>query len=208
MSSNVLATKDANLLLASNGPANSSATGHEGKDTMTMEYHRQVLQSKMEEEKYEKPFVAACFVPSNPTTTTTATYSAPSSNPAESEEDEENYVLSSSSSPQMPPVIIPIPGRGSDADSGSNTGDTAAGGANNKKPNSRADIVLIRERQKQQYISPSDNIMSPCTAKLTALRTKQAGKAKPKSLFAQTSSKKLGGDALFGSKPSPKEPEN
>jgi hypothetical protein len=27
-----------------------------------------------------------------------------------------------------------------------------------------------------QYISPSDNIMSPCTAKLTALRNKQVGK--------------------------------
>lgn len=29
---------------------------------------------------------------------------------------------------------------------------------------------------KQQYISPSDNIMSPCTAKLTALRNKRVGK--------------------------------
>ncbi|CAK7271846.1 hypothetical protein SEPCBS57363_004832 [Sporothrix epigloea] len=43
----------------------------------------------------------------------------------------------------------------------------------------------------KQYISPSDNIMSPCTAKLKALRTKQAGKAKPKSLFAQASARKI-----------------
>ncbi|KAH6686315.1 hypothetical protein F5X68DRAFT_232480 [Plectosphaerella plurivora] len=49
------------------------------------------------------------------------------------------------------------------------------------------------------YISPSDNIMSPCTAKLTALRNKQIGKVKPKSLFAQTSSKKLGAD-IFGTR--------
>jgi hypothetical protein len=28
----------------------------------------------------------------------------------------------------------------------------------------------------KQYISPSDNIMSPCTAKLSALRNKQVGK--------------------------------
>lgn len=44
------------------------------------------------------------------------------------------------------------------------------------------------------YISPSDNIMSPCTAKLNAFRNKQVGKAKPKSLFAQASSKKLSSD--------------
>ncbi|KAK3378536.1 hypothetical protein B0H63DRAFT_480195 [Podospora didyma] len=51
----------------------------------------------------------------------------------------------------------------------------------------------------KQYISPSDNIMSPCTAKLSAFRNKQVGKVKPKSLFAQASSKKLASDGLFGS---------
>ncbi|KAG9246227.1 hypothetical protein BJ878DRAFT_300412 [Calycina marina] len=50
---------------------------------------------------------------------------------------------------------------------------------------------------KQSYVSPSDNIMSPCTQKLSAYRNKQVGKAKPKSLFAKTSKKNLGG-ALFG----------
>ncbi|KAB5563016.1 hypothetical protein GE09DRAFT_1219598 [Coniochaeta sp. 2T2.1] len=54
----------------------------------------------------------------------------------------------------------------------------------------------------QTYISPSDNIMSPCTAKLSAFRNKQVGKVKPKSLFAKASAKKLeGGDNLFASKP-------
>lgn len=67
--------------------------------------------------------------------------------------------------------------------------------------------------------------MSPCTAKLNALRNKQVGKyvlslddglghqkrmltvlyphrVKPKSLFAQASSKRLrGSEGLFGSKP-------
>lgn len=47
------------------------------------------------------------------------------------------------------------------------------------------------EQQNKQYVSPSDNIMSPCTAKLTALRNKQVGKVKPKSLFAQGVAKKL-----------------
>ncbi|KAH8908964.1 hypothetical protein BR93DRAFT_926086 [Coniochaeta sp. PMI_546] len=57
------------------------------------------------------------------------------------------------------------------------------------------------QAQGQTYISPSDNIMSPCTAKLSAFRNKQVGKVKPKSLFAKASAKKLGGDSLFDSKP-------
>ncbi|KAG6993819.1 hypothetical protein G7Y79_00050g085560 [Physcia stellaris] len=43
-----------------------------------------------------------------------------------------------------------------------------------------------------KYVSPSDNIMSPCTQKLSALKGKQFGKAKPKSLFAQTAGKNVG----------------
>ncbi|KAJ4306587.1 hypothetical protein N0V88_001391 [Collariella sp. IMI 366227] len=66
----------------------------------------------------------------------------------------------------------------------------------------------IEEGENKAYISPSDNIMSPCTAKLSAFRNKQVGKVKPKSLFAQASAKKLGSgsssdDALFGSKSAP-----
>ncbi|KAF3077045.1 hypothetical protein CFAM422_000200 [Trichoderma lentiforme] len=88
----------------------------------------------------------------------------------------------------------------------------------------------------KQYVSPSDTIMSPCTAKLSALRSKQVTKyvrpsnfipnalkattisttqnnferltesvcsrAKPKSLFAQASSKKLNTDEnLLGTRP-------
>ncbi|KAM7194974.1 hypothetical protein V8F20_007700 [Naviculisporaceae sp. PSN 640] len=63
----------------------------------------------------------------------------------------------------------------------------------------------MEQEESKTYISPSDNIMSPCTAKLSAFRNKQVGKAKPKSLFAQASAKKYdggngtnGGD-LFGS---------
>ncbi|EKD17884.1 uncharacterized protein L3040_004424 [Drepanopeziza brunnea f. sp. 'multigermtubi'] len=68
---------------------------------------------------------------------------------------------------------------------------------------------LEESQGKQTYISPSDNIMSPCTAKLSAYRSKQVGKAKPKSLFAKTSSKNLSvgagasGGGLFASKPVP-----
>ncbi|KAL2172533.1 hypothetical protein VTG60DRAFT_5287 [Thermothelomyces hinnuleus] len=61
--------------------------------------------------------------------------------------------------------------------------------------------------ENKTFVSPSDNIMSPCTAKLSAFRSKQVGKVKPKSLFAQASAKRLeaegvsNGGALFGSKP-------
>ncbi|KAK0636265.1 hypothetical protein B0T17DRAFT_518629 [Bombardia bombarda] len=57
----------------------------------------------------------------------------------------------------------------------------------------------MEEDEGKQYVSPSDTIMSPCTAKLSAFRNKQVGKVKPKSLFAQASTKKLEGDNLFGS---------
>ncbi|KAK3308588.1 uncharacterized protein B0T15DRAFT_491161 [Chaetomium strumarium] len=66
----------------------------------------------------------------------------------------------------------------------------------------------MEQGENKTYISPSDNIMSPCTAKLSAFRNKQVGKSvKGKSLFAQASAKKLEaggspkGDALFGNKP-------
>ncbi|RFU35866.1 hypothetical protein B7463_g503, partial [Scytalidium lignicola] len=53
-------------------------------------------------------------------------------------------------------------------------------------------------KSNQTYVSPSDNIMSPCTAKLSAYRSKQVGKAKPKSLFAKTSAKNLASGSMFG----------
>jgi hypothetical protein len=67
----------------------------------------------------------------------------------------------------------------------------------------------MEQGENKTFISPSDNIMSPCTAKLSAFRSKQVGKGKPKSLFAQASAKKLGADGssngggLFGSKAAP-----
>ncbi|KAI8956813.1 hypothetical protein F5Y11DRAFT_341823 [Daldinia sp. FL1419] len=56
----------------------------------------------------------------------------------------------------------------------------------------------MEEEKQKQYVSPSDTIMSPCTAKLTALKGRVASKAKPKSLFAQTSAKKFDGKDIFG----------
>ncbi|GAW12567.1 hypothetical protein ANO14919_019370 [Xylariales sp. No.14919] len=59
---------------------------------------------------------------------------------------------------------------------------------------------MEEENSTQQYISPSDNIMSPCTAKLNALKGRHAGKAKPKSLFAQASAKKFVGENVLGAR--------
>ncbi|KAH8821607.1 hypothetical protein F5884DRAFT_827829 [Xylogone sp. PMI_703] len=57
---------------------------------------------------------------------------------------------------------------------------------------------IEQAKENPTYVSPSDNIMSPCTAKLSAYRNKQVGKAKPKSLFAKTSAKSLGSGSMFG----------
>jgi hypothetical protein len=54
MSSAVLADKDVNAAAAQ--PANQKG------DVKTMEYHRQVLQSKLDEEQYVIAFVCSCMV--------------------------------------------------------------------------------------------------------------------------------------------------
>ncbi|KAJ4136128.1 hypothetical protein NW768_003736 [Fusarium equiseti] len=62
---------------------------------------------------------------------------------------------------------------------------------------------MAEDETADKYVSPSDNIMSPASKKINALRNKHANKAKPKSLFAQASAKKLQGDNPFGAKPAP-----
>ncbi|KHO00339.1 Spo12 [Metarhizium album ARSEF 1941] len=106
------------------------------KDVKSMEYHRQVFQSKMAAEPYA--------------------------------------LLSS------PAAALGRPPRPSAAAAASSSADAAS--------------------RTKQYVSPSDNIMSPCTAKINALRNKHASKAKPKSLFAQASVKKLNGENALGAR--------
>ncbi|KAK6071692.1 hypothetical protein SCUP234_09613 [Seiridium cupressi] len=123
MAGNVLAEKDINT----HGVQMGSASADNKGDVKSMEYHRQVLQSKMEKEKYAD--------------TVSRWYR---------EEQTAN--------------------------------------------------VFAPRRDQQTYVSPSDGIMSPCTAKLNALRNKQVGKTKPKSLFAQASAKKFEGENVLGAK--------
>ncbi|RYP68094.1 hypothetical protein DL771_006836 [Monosporascus sp. 5C6A] len=64
----------------------------------------------------------------------------------------------------------------------------------------------MENKEGQTTISPSDEIMSPCTAKLSKMRGKQASKAKPKSLFAQASAKKFSGENVFGARDATQSP--
>ncbi|KAI1765620.1 hypothetical protein GGR53DRAFT_260442 [Hypoxylon sp. FL1150] len=151
-----LADKDVNTLVQNQ---NATAANKDGKTALkSLEYHRQVLQSKLEEEKYG-PKAPATTVTTKSTVTTSAFTSNATSNSASAATRDQN------------------------------------------RPQSRllANIGGVGDRQ-QQYVSPSDNIMSPCTAKLNALKGRVAGRAKPKSLFAQTSAKKFDGENVFGAK--------
>ncbi|KKA28381.1 hypothetical protein TD95_000229 [Thielaviopsis punctulata] len=60
----------------------------------------------------------------------------------------------------------------------------------------------MKTARQQKFFSPSDTLMSPCTQKLNALRTKQASRMKPRSLFATSTRKLAEGDDLFAPKKS------
>ncbi|KAI1131908.1 hypothetical protein F5Y10DRAFT_232193 [Nemania abortiva] len=176
-SPNVLSEKDAN-----NSLKNSAGTGANKPEIKSMEYHRQVLKSKMEEEKYGHS--------ANATTTTTVSTSISTSTASDA--------VGAPSSGLGTRTVLAVTAKPSPASSSSSShqllirrthagllADPSASGACSST---------------HQYISPSDNIMSPCTAKLNALKGRQAGKAKPKSLFAQASAKKFAGDNVFGAR--------
>ncbi|KAI0537812.1 hypothetical protein GGR58DRAFT_328335 [Xylaria digitata] len=160
---NVLSEKDAN-----NSLKNLAGTGANKADIKSMEYHRQVLKSKMEEEKYGHT--------ANPTTTITI------SSPA----------VGASSG--LGPTNVPAAVKPSLASSSQKLIHWALAGLP-ADPNASGACSST-----SQYISPSDNIMSPCTAKLNALKGRHAGKAKPKSLFAQASAKKFVGENVLGAR--------
>ncbi|KAI2473822.1 hypothetical protein F4781DRAFT_379015 [Annulohypoxylon bovei var. microspora] len=135
-----------------------ATTTNNGKPTgvKTLEYHRQMLQSKMAEEKYG----------ANANTSSTSTCTSTNTNTTNS--------------------------------TGITSNDVAPA-VQNPSSHFLANVNVLCGRQ-QQYISPSDSIMSPATAKLNAFKGRVAGRAKPKSLFAQTSAKKFDGSDVFGSK--------
>ncbi|KAI1462261.1 hypothetical protein F4805DRAFT_409923 [Annulohypoxylon moriforme] len=150
----VLSEKDVNVPVQAQDTANASNNG-KPSGAKTLEYHRQMLQSKMADEKYGSNAISPPSI--NSTTSTKST--------------------------------------------GITSNDAAPSLAQDPKSRLLANINATITRH-QQYISPSDSIMSPATAKLNALKGRVAGRIKPKSLFAQTSAKKLDGSGnnVFGSK--------
>ncbi|KAI1809454.1 hypothetical protein GGS20DRAFT_590600 [Poronia punctata] len=159
---NVLSEKDAN-----NSLKNQTGAGATKSDVKSMEYHRQVLKSKMEEEKYGRHQKMSTTTTTTTTTTTgllgtttvtTTAKQAPSSMTNKTKTIVKNKAILS------------------------------------------ADLGPNNTSASQQYVSPSDGIMSPCTAKLTALKGRHAGKAKPKSLFAQASAKKFDSENVLGAR--------
>ncbi|KAL2760774.1 hypothetical protein ACRALDRAFT_1066774 [Sodiomyces alcalophilus JCM 7366] len=142
MTGHALSDKDVNAPVTTNVATDPS----DKSDVKSMEYHRQVFQNKIAQEKYERQHT---------------THSRRSIHNGAAEDE-------------------------------------------NKKPihlHQTTGLTRDPRDRTKQYISPSDNIMSPCTAKLNAFRSKKIGKAKPRSLFAQASSKKLDGEPLFAAKP-------
>ncbi|KAI1365342.1 hypothetical protein F5Y08DRAFT_304257 [Xylaria arbuscula] len=187
-SASVLSAKDANSAIK-----NLAGTGAASKaDIKSMEYHRQVLKSKMEEEKYGH------------TATTTTT----------------SIITIANNTATTTTVSPPVVGVSSSSSSSSGLGTTTTvnsmqASTTTSSSSSPKKIIHIHRTlaglaadpnasgarsSAQQYISPSDNIMSPCTAKLNALKGRHAGKAKPKSLFAQASAKKFVGENVFGAR--------
>ncbi|KAI9894453.1 MAG: hypothetical protein M1814_003211 [Vezdaea aestivalis] len=72
---------------------------------------------------------------------------------------------------------------------GSNTGNEKATGRGQKAMDYHRHVLksnLGEEGSQQNYVSPSDNIVSPCTAKLSGLKNKHFMKAKGQTLFGKS----------------------
>ncbi|KAM3469296.1 hypothetical protein MY5147_007166 [Beauveria neobassiana] len=213
MSSHVLSNKDVNASMEQQQQQTAQS-----KDVKSMDYHRQVFQSKMAQEPYvtRKPASA----PSSRLTTPAATVAASrpvvlfrpaavlAKNTATSSDASSCSASFSSSSCSATTTtsssttsssLSPVPSLISDSSSCAPS-PTPSITALPRLPTNKNLVAST-----QQYVSPSDNIMSPCSAKINALRNKHVSKAKPKSLFAQASAKKLSGENLFGSKSIPKD---
>ncbi|KAM3518462.1 hypothetical protein NHJ13051_008168 [Beauveria bassiana] len=216
MSSHVLGNKDVNASMEQQQQQTAQS-----KDVKSMDYHRQVFQSKMAQEPYvtRKPASA----PSSRLTTPAATVAASrpvvlfrpaavlAKNTATSSDASSCSASFSSSSCSATtttptattscstPSLSAVPSLISDSSSCAPS-PTPSITALPRLPTNKNLVAST-----QQYVSPSDNIMSPCSAKINALRNKHVSKAKPKSLFAQASAKKLSGENLFGSKSIPKD---
>ncbi|KAM3562215.1 hypothetical protein ARSEF4850_002861 [Beauveria asiatica] len=222
MSSHVLGNKDVNASMEQQQQQQQQQQQTaQSKDVKSMDYHRQVFQSKMAQEPYvarkpasapssrlTTPAAAAAAAASRPVVlfrpaavvaknTATCSDASSCSTSCPSSFSASSASSASSSSSPSSSSLSPLPSLISDSSSCAPS-PTPSITALPRLPTNKNLVAST-----QQYVSPSDNIMSPCSAKINALRNKHVSKAKPKSLFAQASAKKLSGENLFGSKSIP-----
>ncbi|EGX89496.1 hypothetical protein CCM_07748 [Cordyceps militaris CM01] len=191
--SSILGNKDVNASMEQHQQNTQS------KDVKSMDYHRQVFHSKMAEEPYVHRTKAASAA--SPSRFTAPTVSSRSPFRPAALALARNTATNSSDASSCSFASSPTLSLFSDSSSSAPSPTPSITGLPRLPFPTNKTLVAISTKQ---YVSPSDNIMSPCSAKINALRNKHVSKAKPKSLFAQASAKKLSGDNLFGSKSIPK----
>ncbi|KAJ6789709.1 hypothetical protein PWT90_00573 [Aphanocladium album] len=192
MSSQILGDKDINASIDQQAQT---------KDVKSMDYHRQVFQSKMAQEPYvyRKQTAASASRATATTSSSRSSFRPVTRNTTNSSDASSCSTFSSSSTTTSSfSSASPVPSLISDSSSSVSASPTPSITVLPRFPTNKSLVASTK-----QYVSPSDNIMSPCTAKINALRNKHVSKAKPKSLFAQASAKKLSGENLFGSKSIP-----
>jgi hypothetical protein len=150
--SGILSNKDVNapMLTTEQQPAT--------KSIKSMEYHRQILHSKMEAEK----------------SVTALSSTNPSLSPPSHHH--HHHQAASSEATEHPPLPLPNSVIHNKITRPDENNPEISHGNDGLTNTALSSVALRRLRQNKQYISPSDNIMSPCTAKLNALRNKQVGK--------------------------------
>lgn len=178
MSSHVLGDKDVNAAI--------EQQQLQTKDVKSMDYHRQVFQSKMAQEpyvyrKHHQSCSSASSVSSSSASASASTASSSSSSfgvfvSRDSAPDATATTTNTNSSDasscfSSSSASSPVPSLISDSSSARSASPAPSITAMPRWP---ANKTLVASTK--QYVSPSDNIMSPCTAKINALRNKHVSK--------------------------------
>lgn len=178
MSAHVLGDKDIN--------ASIEQQQQQSKDVKSMDYHRQVFQSKMAQEPYVHRKAASA--PSSRSTTTTSSpscfdledmYYSNATIITNSSDASSCFAAGASSYPSPPASLA------SDAEASSSSSSSFSIPSSSPSSASPTPSITAMPRfptnkslvaSTKQYVSPSDNIMSPCSAKINALRNKHVSK--------------------------------
>lgn len=176
MSAHVLGDKDIN--------ASIEQQQQQSKDVKSMDYHRQVFQSKMAQEPYVHRKTASA--PSSRATTTTSSppcfdledmYYRNATIIANSSDASSCFAAGASFYPSPPASLVSDDEASSSSSfsipssSPASASPTPSITAMPRFPTNKSLVASTK-----QYVSPSDNIMSPCSAKINALRNKHVSK--------------------------------